>query len=415
MSSLAEPDLAYQSHHSSYIQGRSAPSTPGILGRSSSRRQLGGGLSRRLSLYDANALGYGAVEVNRHGVPLNAIRPDVASRLMPKAKSEAALLAQRRNPLKLSTPSQSQHHPASGRHHHRSHTASRLSAPRQDDWLTRTGLATTSILRESKGQSWLASQQSSASLSHDDDSPPSSPSDDDHEDYQSLARHSRMSHHHLHFADDELSPETPRHTSRWGSRFGSRAASARTSRRGSFDHGEGGRPQGQGDKNDDDDDDDYFSYGRWAEQQGADEDEAVGPDFVDLDPHDTASGLSTQEDAEEEVARLANQRSFGFGGLVDRLVGWSLFSVDEDRDGTDVEDENARDRARGVAGRSRAVGAGSGVGASASSAASAAAPATVSDIAGEEVVREPRREEVPEEDGWQDAAWLLSLASKVIF
>ena len=89
--------------------------------------------------------------------------------------------------------------------------------------MTRAGLATTSLLRESKGQSWLVSRHSSTSLQNIQ-------SDDDDED--SLSRMAG-SHHRLHFADDEFSPETPRATSRWGSRFGSRAASARNSRRGS--------------------------------------------------------------------------------------------------------------------------------------------------------------------------------------
>lgn len=119
----------------------------------------------------------------------------------------------------------------------------------------------------------------------------------------------------------------------------------------------------------------------------------MGPDFVDTDEG------SDEEDAEEEIARLARERSSGFvGGLVDRLVGWSLFNVDEDGEGTDVEDEGDRDG-------------GSRVGVKTISRAQPARNRQVLDPG--LAVEEPQPER-QDEGGWHDAAWLLSLASKVI-
>lgn len=345
------------SPHISYIEGKSAPTTPGILGRSSSRRQLGGaGLSRKLSIYDAE---YAPVQVNHQGLPRHAMRPDPDLHVMPKAKSEAALLTRpTRTALpKLHTPL---HHPASTARPAKSH-ASRVD----DDWITRAGLATTSMLRESKGQSWLASRHSSTSLQH-------SPSSDDEEE-DALVSRSAASLQRLHFADDEFSPETPRATSRWGSRFGSRTASARNSRRGSRVNL--GSPELHHTPSD------YF--GRAV----AEPEPAVRPDFVDPRDH------SDDEDPEQEVARLAREASFGFGSIIDRLVGWTLFDVREDRETTDAESETDDETP------------------------------TVNDRAVSAPVRppsppRPRQTAIttaqPEEGGWQDAAWLLGVASKVL-
>lgn len=345
--------------HTSYIEGRSAPTTPSILGRSSSRRQLSGaGLSRKLSIHDAE---YDPVLVTAHGVPRNALRPDAGDHMMPKAKSEAALNQRptRAGLPKLRTPLL---HPLSAslavKPHDKQH---------DNDWFTRAGLATTSMLRESKGQSWLASRHSSTSLQLVQSS-------DDEED--ALASKSAVSLQRLHFADDEFSPETPRAISRWGSRFGSRAASARNSRRGSrvgLDS-----PQLHRDPSD------YF--GSAAGVPGI----SVKPDFVD--PRDN----SDDEDPEQEVARLAREASFGFGPLIDRLVGWTLFDVTEDREATDIEaepeDETPTIHERVVHAPVR----------------SSSPPRPRQAVAGAD------RQGTPEEGGWKDAAWLLGVATKVL-
>lgn len=311
--------------------------------------------------------------MNQDGVPLSTRSADTAFHGLPKAQSDAALLTQRRTTNSKLHTHLSHHSGAPLRHHKRSQTGGHRDA-KEEDWFTRAGLTTTSLLRESKGQSWLTSRHSSTSL-HEGGS-----SD---EDAETLSYLSASSHLRLHFADDELSPETPRCTSRWGSRFGSRAASARNSRRGS---------------NADlaltptivvsRDEDGYFGA------MAARNEELVGPDFVDVDDG------SDEEDAEEEIARLARERSSGFvGGIVDRLVGWSLFNVDEDREGTDVEDEGDKN---------------GGSGAGVVNTTSRSLPARNRQVPGPGQVIEETQPERQEEGGWHDAAWLLSLASKVI-
>ena len=191
-----------------------------------------------------------------------------------------------------------------------------------------------------------------------------------------LASKSAVSLQRLHFADDEFSPETPRATSRWGSRFGSRAASARNSRRGSrvgLDS-----PQIYRDPSD------YFGSAAMEPQI------SVRPDFVD--PRDN----SDDEDPEQEVARLAREASFGFGPLIDRLVGWTLFDVTEDREATDAETETedetptAHDRIVHTPVKPPSP------------------PRPRQAVAGAD------RQSDFEEGGWKDAAWLLGVASKVL-
>ncbi|KAJ9623539.1 hypothetical protein H2203_005801 [Taxawa tesnikishii (nom. ined.)] len=278
-------NAAYANYHSSYIQGKSAPTTPGILSHSSSRRHLHGGLSRKLSIYDQPSVYY-AVERTRQV----------------RRGQEAP-------------PSPLTHQP---RHPNE-----------EDDWLTRAGLATSTLLAESKGQSWLSTRSSSTSLVPAD--PDTSSSDEEELAYASLA-----SSRHLALADDESSPLSPR-VGRWGSRFGSRAASARTSRRGSraalsrtplADADAVALPSSG-----------YFSAGA----AGGGDGEALltprmlEPDFVDV--HEDEEGLDAGEGAEADVRRWAAERGGALGGLVERLVGWTLFSVDEDREESEVEDD----------------------------------------------------------------------------
>jgi hypothetical protein len=367
--------------HTSYIEGKSAPTTPGILGRSSSRRQLGGaGLSRKLSIYDAE---YAPVLVTQQGLPRSALRPDAGEpHIMPKAKSEAALTASRpdRTALpKLRTPLL---HPASTT---TLRSAKSIVIPKNEDWITRAGLATTSMLRESKGQSWLASRHSSTSLhlvqSSDDDG--------EEDDEEAFISKSTISLQRLHFADDEFSPETPRATSMWGSRFGSRAPSARNSRRGSrvnLDSSSssssldllhrGSRPPS-----------DYFGNVT-AVYNESEASSSVKPDFVD--PRD----LQETRDPEQEVARLAREASFGFGSLVDRLVGWSLFDVREDGDMTDMEDTDETEDETPTP-RNKVH-------------------SSVRLLSPPRPRQVGERQDVQEDGGWRDAAWLLGVASKVL-
>lgn len=419
---MISSDVPYQTHHSSYIQDRSAPSTPGILGRSSSRRQLvGGGLSRRLSLYsgDVNTPIYAGVPVNKDGVALTALRGDAGLEGIPKARSDAALLTQRRG-IPTSHTQLSAHSGGGGiagaRHHRRSHTggaqAHRRPVAESDDWLTRAGYTTSSLLRESKGQSWLSSRHSSTSLTLHAD--PYASADSDSSDDEAALRQSRISissAQRLHFADDELSPETLRYNlSRWGSRFGSRAPSARTSRRGSkvdlsrtptitvSAHHPHSNLEG-----------DYFARFAPGRDQHA-EVAGLEPDFVDLNvEREDDDG----EDPEMEIARLARERRYGLGGWVDRLVGWSLFNLDEDRETTDFEDA-IESHGNGTGAKKAAA---DGESNEEDEASGTPRPRPVRQVLpARDLQSESANADAapPEENGWQDAAWLLSVASKVI-
>lgn len=121
------------------------------------------------------------------------------------------------------------------------------------------------------------------------------------------------------------------------------------------------------------------------------------PDFVDAEDEGAVD--------DEEVSRLAQQKGFGLGGLVDRLVGFSLFNVDEDGEDTEEEDhgeetvEEAEKRKKALLKKRREQ---------LERAASSSAIAT----ARHEDVRPPVQ---GDDGGWQDAAWLLSVASKVLY
>ena len=304
---------------------------------------------------------------------------------IPKAKSEAALqrhrLAGHGVPLKR----RSQQHPP---HQQRSRTGG-TNTPRvkgrlkpvEDDWLTRTGAAASAILQESKGQSWHSSRASSAALAGLQDSS----TDDNDEGYEELAALSASTTLRLQLADDEMSPTSTR-ASRWGSRYGSRTASRRTSRRGSVT---GSRtplaPSGGQD----------IIPGFFNEDPLALPNE---PDFVDADEEN-------EDEDEAAVARLAENRSFGLGGLVDRLMGFSLFKVEEREESTEDEEqpeketeEQARDRMAAENRRKR------------EEKEKLVALRETSDEGGAGPEGDGEAE-----GGWSDAAWLLGVASKAIF
>lgn len=361
------PEITFSRHHPSYLQGKSAPTTPGILSRSSSRRRLDGGLSRRGSLYDDDVpYQYASVARDQSG----GLRVDVGSGQIPKAKSEAALLV---------------HHRLSGegvplkkkKHHVHSRTgtispvARRKPKDTEDDWLTRTRASTNALLQEAKGQSWLASRDSSTSLAHLD-------SDDDDEGYEEMAAMS-ASNANLQPLDSTSSAVAPRVKSpMWGSRYGSRSASRRTSRRGSRTdfHTPLAWPSGH------DGSADYFDEDALAVP--------TEPDFVDPDEGDGAD--------ESEVAKLTDERSFGLGGIVDRLMGFNLFNVEEREETTDDEADKGNDTEHEAKGR--------------------AATEAKRKLEEKERLTSPPAPTADAEQGdggWQDAAWLLSVASKAMF
>ncbi|KAK4549807.1 hypothetical protein LTR36_005108 [Oleoguttula mirabilis] len=358
------PEVRFSRQHSSYLQGKSAPSTPGILSRNSSRRHQGGGLSRRGSLYENEDAPYQYAAVTRD--ESGGLRLDVGSGRIPKAKSEAALVM----PQRLSAQGVPLRKRCYGGSKTGTSTPRMKSRPRDadDDWLTRTRASTNALLQEAKGQSWLASRDSSTSLAHLE-----SDSDED-EGYEEMAAMS-ASHPKLQPPGDFPSPASARVKSpMWGSRYGSRAASRRTSRHGSMT---GLRTPMRGPPGGD------VVAGYFDEEPLA---LPMEPDFVDMEGDDTAD--------ESEVARLTGARSFGLGGIVDSLMGYNLFKVDEREETTDTDESEVgvKDRVAAEAKWRRGE----------NDRLTSCPPA-------------PEGGGEQGEGGWRDAAWLLSVASKALF
>ncbi|KAI9771310.1 MAG: hypothetical protein M1840_002280 [Geoglossum simile] len=298
------PDIGESRGRSSYIEGKSAPTTPGILSRDNS--------SVRLASAKQNSI--------------------------PKSKSSSQL------------------------HAHASHQrTNRKNLGASSEWLQRAGAIISSGTRESKGQSWLVSRASSTSLV-------------DHEGREDFS-----------FADDEFSPYSPRAGSRIDSRVESR-------------HGSKSRidlmtqwvPRA-GLNGDNDDMTRNPSSGFIAE-----------PDFVNVD-EDLYGDDDGDDDGDAELNRIARLRGFGLGGWVDRLIGWSLFAVEEDGE----ESEDSGEEHIGVEEQERKM--------------------VDIDVRrkreeSDRVIREPPSNgedtdtaPTDQEGGWQDAAWLLSVATKVLF
>lgn len=341
----------------SYIAGRSAPTTPGILSRSSSSHRLKSShrSSTRLALTDLDGI---------RGLP----KSKSTSVLVLRAQGHIPSQDTKKVPLKIST------------------TPAAAAFREEGEWLFRAGLAISSEARENKGQSWLASRASSTSLALG--------ADNDRYDYQDGGRP----------AGGRLNTVL---TSPYGSRqnmgqSNSRLHSARHSRRGSkvgsrselsfFTPGPARTPLHH--EVFEDEDRDYFGDAPVA---------AVGPDFVDPDDLEDTEDLDVGLD-DVEVANLTKQRSFGLGGLVDRLVAWSLFDIRDDEPESEEE-------------------AGFIEGNVALSAVERTTGREVSEKAMvvKEVSRNNEWESRGEDEGfrddqggWNDVAWLLSVASKVL-
>lgn len=321
---------------SSYIQGKSLPSTPGILSKPRSKTKK--------SKYAHDSF-----------FPSTGKDFDAP---IPKAKSASMLTARLEGLTMTEEPSLL------------SRSASRPIIHNNDEWLHRAGVMITSGTRESKGQSWLTSRDSSTSLvqqgkEHDDSSKQKHGSD-----------------------DGVRSGLQSRQQSRTGSRAGSRVGSARPSRRGSK---VGSRIE--------------FLTPMDARMSNSsaidgyfDDELAVEPDFV---YEEDEEGI----EAEAEIHRLSKEQGFGFGGIIDKLVGLPLFNVDEDSEDEDkikaeeTTEELHKRRQKELRRRKEEL----------AKAASNSAQATTP-----RVIVEPPRPNAEGEGGWNDVAWLLSVASKVV-
>lgn len=328
--------------HVSYIEGRSAPTTPSILSRSSSR-----------------------VSLPR---PLNTS--------LPKSKSSTHLIAGNSKSRSVATTPLSS---TSGRRRIRRED---LSATEQNDldWLLRAGTAISFSTRESKGQAWLVSRASSTSLSGLRDEDDEEFRGDRSREREHASR--RGSGNGTFDADDEFSPGTTRRSLSFGptaagsrpmSRFGSRANSRRGSRAQLFTP-LGGEREG------------YFDQRELVHDEFLAE-----PDFVDADEE----GFDDEEQArqdEDMVRKLASASSLGLTGWVERMLGWSLFAVEEDGEETETDtfDMTTDD----------------------SEAASRLSRRNIDGL-----METPVEDKLPplqdgEAGAWQDAAWLLSVATK---
>ncbi|KAM3514476.1 hypothetical protein MY11210_001920 [Beauveria gryllotalpidicola] len=299
---------------SSYLEGKSAPTTPRFLGHAAA-------IPRSRSH-------------QRHG-----------SESMTKSRSSTHLPG--------SSGSSNSRHPGSGASTPRRRRAAAdeptlTSRHRNDsDWMLRTGALMSSEAREYKGQAWLVSRQSSTSLA----AMQRHPDEDAFEQELARERHHRRGSFAVADGDDLLSsPVYSRRTSRFASR----------------ERGAGGS-------------DSYFSA-----------DAISGPDFVNLDQKLEELERDDELDDEAAIRRLMREGKALKGSWIASFIGWSLFEEDGEDDEEDEEEDDEEDGGRG-----------------------AQTPRHIEGVTNLPSVKLPPPKEG--ESSWNDAAWLLSLASKVLF
>lgn len=359
-------------HRLSYLETSSVPPTPGILSSSRSpSRTRTRSVPRRTH--------------SSPGVPKSKSTTQIH-------KEDAANILSKQQLHKSGavTPGPRPTHP----HKHRAVASEditlRLFNHRQyneDDWFLRAGSLIASASRESKGQAWLISRASSTSLTglNNEDS------EDEAVAEYGFVRSRRPSGD----ADDELSPVTTRsfaaysrNGSRFASRVQSRIHSRAPSRRGS--RGLVLTPLQTQEM------DSYFHF------DSVDLAKAK-PDFVDVDEDAEAEPEVQALHDELLIRKLAKTGTLGLGSWVERLMGWSLFAVDEDGEETDGEGGETEttdtdgDGRYGRKERERQQW-----------------REMLEKEAKEQGVVLPPPPDGTEDGGWGDAAWLLSVASKVL-
>ncbi|KAI1368951.1 hypothetical protein F5Y08DRAFT_207788 [Xylaria arbuscula] len=311
----------------SYLQGKSAPTTPRLFQSPSQTRA--NSPRRRASIADA------------HSVTNNSLA---------KSKSTTHLHAHKDGRHHLSGAS-----PLSRRRHDDDHR-------RDSDWMLRTGALISSETRESKGQAWLISRASSTSLTGVRDA--------EEEAYErelaqerELASQRNSRRGSAVGLDEELALSGSRYGSRSQSRVGSRSRIGTPLERMARDG--------------------YFGHHLVEEN-------IPGPDFVGLDEELEAIELDTSQADEATIRKLVTRRSNGVGAWM-----WSLFAVEENDEDSDTADGDLTDGET-----------------------DSQVPRSASTIDFEGFSSPPESRVSPPrgEDGssWQDAAWLLSVASKVL-
>lgn len=340
------------SYTTSYIQGKSAPTTPSLLARSPIR----------------------ARSPSRHGV-LTPRGHGASSPNLPKSKSASHLSSRPKSGT--TTPGGYRRGPK--RENLEDPSSAAVPRGRTDsDWLLRAGVLISSETRESKGQSWLVSRASSTSLGRvEDGANDGENSDADMFQRERLARENAMVSKHasrrgsLAFVLDDESPFASRRGSVPASRTESRTQLVTPGERAAVDSYFTGQVLGQ-------------------------EEIVPGPDFVNLNEQLEAIGLETDtsQDDEATVRKLVKRGHSRPHTWFDNILG-ALFSVEEndDEDNEDADAEGTEGDAEDCL--SEVSGGDKGFEGMPSLSAQRFSPPKVDD------------------GGWQDAAWLLSLASKV--
>ncbi|KAI1325871.1 hypothetical protein F5Y16DRAFT_251831 [Xylariaceae sp. FL0255] len=312
-------------HNPSYLQGKSAPTTPRLLQSPSTTRT--NSPRRRASIPDASAI-----------------------TALSKSKSTTHLQSQN---------GKRHGHSGSSAFSRRRHDNEER---RDSDWMLRTGALLSFETRESKGQAWLTTRASSTSLTGVRDA-------EEEMLERELARERELASRRasrrgsLVVNDDDLLSPNSRYGSRSHSRAGSRSQLRTPLERYSADG--------------------YFTH-------DAIEENIPGPDFVGLDEKLEAIEIDTSEADELTVRKLVGRRGVGVGAWM-----WSLFAVEENDEDSDTAEGDVSDgEAESQIPRS----------------------ASTVDFEGFSTLQELQTPAPKGGDGtgWQDAAWLLSVASKVL-
>ncbi|KAK1639733.1 hypothetical protein BDP81DRAFT_313217 [Colletotrichum phormii] len=347
----ALPDHLTSPHHNtSYLEGKSAPTTPGLLTRSPASH------ARRASVPHAD------LPKSKSATHLTPSAADRKSRSR-KAVSGTTSPTVRRRKDDFS-----------------------IRDRNDSDWLLRTGALISNENRESKGQAWLVSRQSSTSLTGMRDA-------DEEAFERELAREREL---------------TSRRSSRRGSLADLEGAasythSARPSRPGSRSASRvGTRSQMLTPMEREQRERHSLEEGYFPRHHDG-EDYIPGPDFVNLDEQLESFDFDTTQDDEAAVRRLVKGERAGGASWVGNILGWPLFAVEENEEESDDEDddvdgdefEGEADEDGGAHGLHRSWSARHFEGV-------ISAP--------EERIPPPKANE----GGWQDAAWLLSVATKVL-
>lgn len=363
--------------YTSYLEGKSAPVTPGILSRNSSHANLNASLKTK----------------SKSSTQLLPIRTQKAQSVAGASKS-GPTTPRRKNRDELSL------------------TNGILDAG-NSDWLERAGALLTTQAQESRGQSWLTSRASSTSLTgiHNREA-------DEEEQIErllALEREREMNRGNSRrnsvgtvrnaygdgfVADDEFSPISTRMS--FGSRFGSRQNSRVASRAGSRRASKAGIAITPLAKDWGKDASGYFDGPGNSLYHGQDIEHAIAEaDFVDLEEEEQTINPAAENEGDEQdeifIKRLARRGNFGVQMFVEKFLGLDLFGLEdeedaemtEDDEGEGIDDDQVKNR-RQEAQRRYLERVGAEL---------------------DERVPPPAEGEV---GNWTDAAWLLSVASKVL-